>query len=271
VSHYTITRHPSEPILLAVPSAAITITEWGAFLDEIAGLFDVSSGMRYFLMDWRQYTPTPEMTERFLQWLDDLGNPPPIFAFIGGEAQRATMQQLQQSNWHVPVFRDENSAYSYLNLKIGSAYMRQSQELDTKESIDKTNRLLPETTEGFVAAESALGGAFFPAGGLVRIEAVQAERSLLIIPEKTLILGRRDAQGNKPDVDLSLWAGYSWGVSRQHAKIALEDGQLFIYDLGSTNGTAQNGERLVAHRPYALHDGDELRFGELVVRIYYQV
>ncbi len=55
-------------------------------------------------------------------------------------------------------------------------------------------------------------------------------------------------------------------VSRHHALLkADEDGQVRLTDLGSTNGTFVNGERLTPKVPVALNDGDRLRIGTTVV------
>jgi two-component system cell cycle response regulator len=52
------------------------------------------------------------------------------------------------------------------------------------------------------------------------------------------------------------------GVSRRHAKIVQADGQLWIEDLKSANGTLVNGER--AER-CVLRDGDKIRIGSTVI------
>lgn len=45
------------------------------------------------------------------------------------------------------------------------------------------------------------------------------------------------------------------GMSRQHCQIELENGEVFITDLGSTNGVLIDGEKIVPHQktPYALY------------------
>jgi hypothetical protein len=50
-------------------------------------------------------------------------------------------------------------------------------------------------------------------------------------------------------------------VSRAHARVAVEEGQVFVVDLDSTNGTTVNGARLRAAQPQAVCDGDVLGFG----------
>lgn len=55
-------------------------------------------------------------------------------------------------------------------------------------------------------------------------------------------------------------------VSRRHATIvAGARGDTWLTDLGSTNGTFLNGERLAAQAPHRLEDGDRVRFGSSVL------
>lgn len=49
-------------------------------------------------------------------------------------------------------------------------------------------------------------------------------------------------------------------VSRHHAEIRDENGELVLVDLDSTNGTYHNGQKLVANEPASLHTGDTIRF-----------
>ncbi len=54
-------------------------------------------------------------------------------------------------------------------------------------------------------------------------------------------------------------------VSRQHARLDVEDGRLYIEDLGSSNGTMVNGKR-TSGRQQLRHD-DELRFHDIIFRV----
>jgi hypothetical protein len=56
-------------------------------------------------------------------------------------------------------------------------------------------------------------------------------------------------------------------VSRNHAELHRTTDSLEIIDLGSTNGTQFNGERLPANQPHNLIVGDEIRFGDQVFNI----
>lgn len=51
-------------------------------------------------------------------------------------------------------------------------------------------------------------------------------------------------------------------VSRFHAEIHSTGGELELIDLGSTNGTFKNGERLKPHQSLKLATGDEIVFGK---------
>lgn len=51
------------------------------------------------------------------------------------------------------------------------------------------------------------------------------------------------------------------GISRIHAKITRKEGEYYIEDLNSTNGTYLNGELLEYHRDRKLKRNDRIRFG----------
>jgi hypothetical protein len=55
-------------------------------------------------------------------------------------------------------------------------------------------------------------------------------------------------------------------VSRRHARMTLQGNNYVLEDLGSTNGTFVNGERLVG--PYVLHGGEIIGTGEKTSFLY---
>jgi predicted component of type VI protein secretion system len=55
-------------------------------------------------------------------------------------------------------------------------------------------------------------------------------------------------------------------VSRRHARLTFQGGKYVIEDLGSTNGTFINGQRLSG--PHVLKAGDVVAFGEQIVLMY---
>jgi hypothetical protein len=68
--------------------------------------------------------------------------------------------------------------------------------------------------------------------------------------------------GRALDCDL---ANVSPHVSRQHARLDLDDDQLYVEDLGSSNGTILNGKKTVGRQ--ALKHEDELRFHDIIFRV----
>jgi pSer/pThr/pTyr-binding forkhead associated (FHA) protein len=56
-------------------------------------------------------------------------------------------------------------------------------------------------------------------------------------------------------------------VSRRHAQITLENGQVTVEDHGSTNGTSVSGRRLAAGERAAAYHGDSLKFGHVLLTL----
>jgi len=78
------------------------------------------------------------------------------------------------------------------------------------------------------------------------------------------VIGRRDPYANyHPDIDLADEGAAQKGVSRQHACITYRDAQVYIEDLGSSNGTYVNQRQLKAKQPHRLHDRDTIWLGHL--------
>lgn len=97
---------------------------------------------------------------------------------------------------------------------------------------------------------------------------VKATQTVLHLPygKQEVLIGRDDPISNLfPDIDLTDCGGDKAGVSRQHARIFFQANRVFIEDRDSTNHTYVNGAQLTPWQPYPLQDGDEIRFGYLVV------
>lgn len=74
--------------------------------------------------------------------------------------------------------------------------------------------------------------------------------------DRSLVLGR------SLESDIAVVSPH---VSRQHARLDLDAGQLMIEDLGSSNGTVVNGRAMKSRS--ALHHDDEIRFHDIVFRV----
>jgi pSer/pThr/pTyr-binding forkhead associated (FHA) protein len=80
--------------------------------------------------------------------------------------------------------------------------------------------------------------------------------SYLNFPEGEFVVGRGPECHVRPNSEL---------ISRQHCLLRVHGQALHVRDLGSTNGTLVNGERLVEER--ALQPGDILQLGALVLEV----
>lgn len=109
--------------------------------------------------------------------------------------------------------------------------------------------------------------------GLLRLELIELGYSITIPIKDNIRLGRPDpVTAAQPDIDFTDMAGYRMGVSRHHAEIHwYHDNLLNLYDLGSSNGTHLNGERLATNKAYPLYNGDEIRLGQLGLYVYYEI
>ncbi len=95
---------------------------------------------------------------------------------------------------------------------------------------------------------------------------VQATQAVLPLPvgRSEVFIGREDPVSNVfPDIDLTDHGGDEGGVSRRHARIFLQGGQLYLEDLNSTNFTYVNQQKLTPGQPHPLSNGDEIRFGRV--------
>ena len=102
----------------------------------------------------------------------------------------------------------------------------------------------------------------------LRVVILNSGRKLGFNTDQPITLGRQDsARGFYPDIDLSTDGGVEAGVSRRHAVIKLRDGECYLEDLSSANGTFVNKEQLAANTPRLLQHGDELRLGNILIRI----
>jgi hypothetical protein len=88
------------------------------------------------------------------------------------------------------------------------------------------------------------------------------------IEEDVIQVGRLDrSAGVFPEIDLENDGGHNAGVSRRHVRILRQPDGYYVEDLGSINGTFLNRRRLSPGAPAELKDGDELRLGNIVLRV----
>ncbi len=79
-----------------------------------------------------------------------------------------------------------------------------------------------------------------------------------------IIIGRQNDEGEQNFFDMSPFGEVALGISRRHAKITYQQGQFVIEDMGSTNGTWLNRQRLSVGKPFPLTCGDVLHVGPVL-------
>ena len=92
----------------------------------------------------------------------------------------------------------------------------------------------------------------------VHLQVVQgkAPGRFLRFPRGEFVFGRGPECHIRPNSEL---------ISRQHCLLRITDDEVFLRDLGSTNGTLVNGTRVVGERK--LEAGDRLELGPFVLEL----
>jgi serine/threonine protein kinase len=81
-------------------------------------------------------------------------------------------------------------------------------------------------------------------------------------------IGRQyEGQPVLPDIDLTPFKAYEWGISRLHATLKTQPGNVTIIDMNSSNGTYHAGRRLDANVPHQLKHGDIIMLGKLRLQV----
>jgi hypothetical protein len=137
---------------------------------------------------------------------------------------------------------------------------------------NEENKTIPAPPPVRPAEAPRTGGTVFEAQSQLRVEIPGAPAPIMLTPteERELLFGRLDATANiVPDIDFTPHAAYQLGISRKHASVVLKSRQLYIKDLRSSNGTFVNNIRLVPFELYPLRNGDEVKLGQLVIKVFF--
>lgn len=93
---------------------------------------------------------------------------------------------------------------------------------------------------------------------------------VVIKGKQRIIIGRGAPGSPPPTLDMNEYQGFALGVSRRHAVISHHSGEGYtLIDLGSTNGTWLNDQRIKANKAYSIHCGDKIQLGQLVLSVYF--
>jgi len=92
---------------------------------------------------------------------------------------------------------------------------------------------------------------------------------LAALVQPSITLGRRlTGSAARAHVDLEDLQAFDRGVSRVHARITRNNHTFTLTDLGSSNGTFLNGKNLKPNEEFPIANGDEVRLGEMKLRVY---
>jgi pSer/pThr/pTyr-binding forkhead associated (FHA) protein len=103
--------------------------------------------------------------------------------------------------------------------------------------------------------------------GNVSLHIVRTGQILPLVGREEFTLGRiSQGQSILPDIDLSPYNAYAQGVSRLHATLKLIQDELYIEDLGSSNGTRINNSKIPPHQNQPIHHGDVIALGRFKIQ-----
>lgn len=163
-----------------------------------------------------------------------------------------------------PVCKNKNNRDAVVCIHCGASLdYRHSDSMSTTRNADISDVIL----EGI--KETAIDNALIPDDG-VAIYTANTSKPVYLNFDKELVFGRKSEEPFEGDLlDLTSLGGYQMGISRRHAVIRKLERGYELTDLGSTNGSWLNNERLNPFKPYPLASGSQLRFGRMRLLILY--
>jgi hypothetical protein len=117
--------------------------------------------------------------------------------------------------------------------------------------------------EGFMDFE-------LPEKGIALIN-LEDGKPIAVVEEKVFLLGRKSPELDTQEqlIDLTPYGAVELGISRLHAMIRQTKAGYKITDLGSSNGTWLENQRLTAKQAYPFAHGDRIRLGRLNMLAFY--
>ena len=97
------------------------------------------------------------------------------------------------------------------------------------------------------------------------------ENPVTVQIQEQAVLGRMTGETDGVvHINLADFDADKMGVSRRHALFTRDEDRLLVSDLGSTNHTFVNSQRLHEHDQFVIRDGDELKLGNLIMRVFFK-
>jgi len=139
----------------------------------------------------------------------------------------------------------------------------------TTQSLQKSPSDMLDSKKVSPPKEPLMAGKNSPdAESQISINIIDINKSINLAGRNEFTFGRvAEGQPILPDVDLTPFDAYSQGVSRLHAALRVSKNRVTIMDLGSSNGTRVNGQKIVPHVDYPINHGDIIAFGKLKIQV----
>jgi pSer/pThr/pTyr-binding forkhead associated (FHA) protein len=103
---------------------------------------------------------------------------------------------------------------------------------------------------------------------VISLHLIESGMILHLSEQMEYTIGRMaEGQPLLPDVDLSPYEAYAQGVSRLHAIVKINQQRVYITDLGSSNGTRVNGQKIMSNTDYPLNHGDVIALGKFKIQV----
>jgi pSer/pThr/pTyr-binding forkhead associated (FHA) protein len=136
-----------------------------------------------------------------------------------------------------------------------------------------TNRpgtaILTNNTDQLVLPKKRWGTARLDNEALIIFRVKDTKQEVHVyLQDDEVVMGRSFGE-IQVDVDLTQHNAAEFGVSRRHAVLKRQNDNVVVTDLGSVNHTFLNGHQIIPNEFRILRDGDELRLGKLVLRVYF--
>ncbi|GAB4529180.1 MAG: zinc ribbon domain-containing protein [Anaerolineales bacterium] len=137
-----------------------------------------------------------------------------------------------------------------------------------RQNNDVPTNLWPESEEKTPLKAISVTPSKIPEGATVYLRILPLEATIPLTGQTEFTIGRTSkGQSIMPDIDLSAFDAYAKGVSRLHAAIRIENGEISLMDLGSVNGTQINKIKIPPNMYRRIQPGDIITLGKLGIQI----
>ena len=164
------------------------------------------------------------------------------------DGQKETVQQAYEVNEMKKGMQKVIAGRTDVTEKRSQGNMKSEKQTETIEKRKKTE----DVSEGF--GETVVLSSGVVKGPATLVSREPGELATIYLEQELTVIGKMETAADAV-IDLPT-------VSRIHAKIRKRDGEYYLTDLNSRNGTSVNGQMLKTGEDYLLKDEDEVDFSQ---------